>query len=408
MKKNLVLIHLESLNMLNFRMNPWLFPTLGLIEKKCITFDHYYSTATSTLMVISDLLYGGMEQHERCTSLRSIPERYAYSVSLLDDLREDGYYTGIYNYPFGGGDWESANDRHVAGFLQTIRIMQNYQQYIEVCEQTMEHSPFAMLACNVISNVSLNQYTDPGKHGVETDYWESGYYAMDRSVADIMHLLRKKGKMEDTIIIFYGDHGDDFWSHGGHGGLSHAIEPYAPLIHAPLFVWDGKERREAEHHAQLIQTSDLRGMIAAMLAGDAIIPSAKRKYCFSRNSYARQSIRRNQRNKSYSITDGRYLLLVSCRGLEMYDMLRDWICQNNLLRIFEYHGSFLKKKDNSVSDCQVHFSSFFNGRYQRMIRRKFYDMIPILRANVLRMYISAGLDERSMLQEMDFSSIRYP
>ena len=115
MKKNLLLVHLESLNVLNYRMNPELFPALREIEKQCMVFDHYYSTATSTLMAIGDLLYGGMKIYEVCDSLDFIPKEYCYSSSLFDDLKEQGYHTGIYIY-FDGADHESAEKRHLAGF----------------------------------------------------------------------------------------------------------------------------------------------------------------------------------------------------------------------------------------------------------------------------------------------------
>ena len=72
LKKNLLLLHLESLNLLNYKMNRDLFPTVSELEKKCKTFENYYSTATSTLMVVGDLLYGGMNLYEGCDSRKSI------------------------------------------------------------------------------------------------------------------------------------------------------------------------------------------------------------------------------------------------------------------------------------------------------------------------------------------------
>ena len=83
MKRNLILVHLESLNNVLYRMNPSFFPTIRKIEADSVFFSRYFSTATSTLMVLADIFYGGMEQYEQCTSLEDIPQNYIYSSSLL-------------------------------------------------------------------------------------------------------------------------------------------------------------------------------------------------------------------------------------------------------------------------------------------------------------------------------------
>ena len=72
--KNLLIIHLESLNNYNFLLNKYLFPFLNEIETQSVSFKKYFSTATSTLMTIGDLLYGGMDQYETSSSLDDAPE----------------------------------------------------------------------------------------------------------------------------------------------------------------------------------------------------------------------------------------------------------------------------------------------------------------------------------------------
>ena len=67
--RNLLLIHLESLNDTNYQTNKELFPTLRKWEQKSLSFSRYFSTATSTLMVLSDLAYGGMLHNEPCDGL---------------------------------------------------------------------------------------------------------------------------------------------------------------------------------------------------------------------------------------------------------------------------------------------------------------------------------------------------
>lgn len=404
--KNLLLLHLESLNLLNYKINPDLFPVVREMEKQCIVFDQYYSTATSTLMVIGDLLYGGMKLYEECDSLAAIPKEYCYSSSLFDDLKEQGYNTGIYIYP-DGADRESAETRHIAGFHNRMELIREYSKYVNAFDTKMNHQPFALMACNYISNLSFGSNVDINHYGMDTDYWEAGYRCMDRCCGDLLKLLEDKKLMNDTIVVLYGDHGDDYWGHGTHNGLAHAIEPNNLLIHTPLFIWDGIYREEPEHDQRLIQTSDLREIIMSMLNGKSIDNLPNRRYAISRNEYAAQPVREESFNKAYSVTEGRYLLMVSGKGLEMYDIKMDPACQNNVLRFFVYENGILKSNEQNAEIYRFHFSSFWNSREQRILRQKFYELRDILHDRALELYIAGGRSEKDMLDEMKFEKIVY-
>lgn len=67
--RNLLLVHLESLNYIVYQANKTIFPTLRYWEQRSLSFCNYFSTATSTMMVLSDLAYGGILQNEPCESL---------------------------------------------------------------------------------------------------------------------------------------------------------------------------------------------------------------------------------------------------------------------------------------------------------------------------------------------------
>jgi len=401
LKKNLLLLHLESLNLLNYKMNPDLFPIIKELEKHCKVFDQYYSTATSTLMVIGDLLYGGMKLYEGCDSLAAVPKEYCYSSSFFDDLREAGYHTGIYIYP-DGGDRESAETRHIAGFQSKMELIREYSRYVKVFDHIMDCPPFALMACNYISNLSYANYVDIGSYALDIDYWEAGYHCMDRCCGDLLKLLKNKDLMDNTVIVLYGDHGDDYWSHGAHNGLTHAIEPNNLLIHTPLILWDGVHREEPEYDHRLIQTSDLREMLMALLNGKAIENIPNRQYTISRNEYAAQPVRAESFNKAYSVTDGRYLLMVSSKGLEMYDTKMDPACQNNILRFFIYENGILKSNEKNKEALTFHFFYFWNNRNQRILRQKFYELRDVLYDKVLELYIAGGRNEKQMLDEMKF------
>ena len=403
MKKNLLLIHLESLNYLNYRMNTQLFSNLREIEKHCIVFERYYSTATSTLMVIGDLLYGGMNLYEGCESLNDIPEKYCYATSIFDDLKVQGYTTGIYIYP-DGGDRESAEARHLAGFKNKMELVRNYPNYLEAFKQKMKEQPFALMACNYISNLALNCHVDISTYDVNTNGWEAGFRCMDKHCGDLFSFLQDYKLLDNTVVVLYGDHGDDYWGHGMHKGLTHAIEPNNLLIHTPLFIWDGKSREEAETNLCLIQTSDLRQLIVTLLKGDKIEKFPKHQYVISRNEYAAQPVRAETFNKAYSVTDGKYMLMVSGKGLEMYDCMMDPSCMNDILRFFKYEDGILKENRNNKV-YGFHFRCYLDSREQRIIRQNFYKMVHVLYQKVLELYIAGGQKEDRMRKEMCFERL---
>lgn len=410
MRKNLLLVHLESLNYVNYKVNRHLFPNLHEIEKQCISFEKYFSTATSTLMVIGDLMYGGMEQYEECQNLDFVPTEYVYGSSLFDDLKREGYHTGIYIYP-DGGDREGAEKRHVAGFQNEMVLKSDYKEYLNAFEEGMHKEPFALMACNYISNLALNKYADHNKYGFDVMTWESGYRYMDQGVRELMNLLEKQGVLESTVIVFYGDHGDDYWSHGMRGGLTHAIEPGASLIHTPLFVWDSSILEGCSRN-DLISTADLRKLIYGLLNDDAslddvVSTAVKNEYLLSRNEYAAQSIRKESFNKAYSITDGKYLMMVTNNGLALFDIEMDPECHNNFLRFFVLDQGILKENIEKNRQYRFHFGYFWNIRNIRILRQHYNDLRERLYIKVLELYVAGKRSEKDMQEEMRFDLIDY-
>lgn len=405
--KNLLLIHLESLNYINYRLNRNMFPTLYKLESSGIFFDRYYSTATSTLMVVADLLYGGMAQYEQCKSLDYIPEEYPYESSLFDDLKAEGYYTALFVHP-DGGDRISAEKRHIAGFHNEMILKRDYHEFIEVLEEGMACEPFALMACNYISNLTFNKHEDRSKYDWAMDSWEIGYRGFDNFVKDLMDLLEKKNLRDSTMVVLYGDHGDDYWTHGFHQGLSHAIEPNELLIHMPLIILDSSVKG-VKTSEKLVASTDLRKIIYKVIvegiALENVLP--ENTTIVSRNEYAAQPLRLESFNKAYSITDGRYLLMVSSVGLEMYDVWMDSSCHNNLLRYFILTNNLLFDNSDLVGKLSHHFMDYMNIRTKRIVRQKFYEHWERLYEKVLKLYEAGKLSEQQMNNEMDFYTINY-
>ena len=407
--KNLLIIHLESLNYNNYNLNKDLFVFLSEFEKKCILFTNYFSTATSTLMVIGDLLYGGMDQYEKSTTLDDIPKSYLYSSTLFDELKEKGYRTGIYVFP-DGNNRESAEKKHLAGFNNSMVLKSDYDEYIRAMDLVTEEQPFALMGCNYISNSSFNKYADSSLCNNSFDRWKKGYEALDKSVKDLINLLQDKELLESTVIVLYGDHGDDYFTHGLKHGMTHAIEPNALLIHTPLLVYDPDLIKCSHVEHGLLETTDLREMIWNAVMGYDWIEKWKetsKEVIYSRSAYAAQPIGSTHYYKGYSISDGIFLLCVTQDGMEMYHIRMDADCHNNLLARFNYDGGIIR--DDFIEEEYRQYSDWewgifgYNSRCH--IRQKFYYLRRKLYEKTLHSYIAGNRDETAMLEEMRFDLI---
>lgn len=408
--RNLVFIHLESLNFVNYRVNKSLFPNLSFWENKSLSFSNYYSTATSTLMVVGDLMYGGMFQYEICEDMNVIPKKYYYEKSLFDILKEQGYETKALYYP-DAGDGKSAQKRKLVGFQSDLDITLDYEEYIsEINRILKKEKPFALMLCNTISNVSLNHYIQNLYFESGLDRWKKGYEFIDSCIGEIIKLLCEEGLMKNTTIIFYGDHGDDYFTHGNHEGLTHAIEPYANLIHTPFWIYDNRLVENGECK-DLICTIDIKNIVEMLLKmpdirfswHDLHIPL--QKYVFARNAYAAQPERSGSFNKGYCVVDGKFLLMASNNGLELYDIEMDVECHDNLLNYFIYKDKLLHLNQELNSTMRFHYRYIFNMNTIRQIRQVFYYYRERLYEEVQKLYSIAEC--KNEIKELCFEKIHY-
>lgn len=91
--KNLILFHLESINNIFLYMRKDSFKNLNKIMGYSTVYTKYYSTATSTFMVISDLLYGTTKIFEDSTTLEGMYSISPKGESLFEELYKKGYKT---------------------------------------------------------------------------------------------------------------------------------------------------------------------------------------------------------------------------------------------------------------------------------------------------------------------------
>lgn len=345
MKKNIVFIHLESLNQAIYSHRQW-FPCLNSIVPHALRFNNFISSATSSFMAVSDLLHGDDNVLEHNVNFEVGLSVNRKSPALFDQLRQAGYRTAGLGFP---QNWAS---------FDTIWSEQDRFQWFDTADQMLHKAerviadrsqPFALYIWNLSSHLC---YQDGYKAAGDNSFirWQRGYESMDNTVGDILRLLMNHQQMENTTLVIFGDHGDDFWNHGLYGGFAHGIEPYTSLVHTPAFIYDSNYKARDINH--LVSMVDLQKTVlemqdipvAATHTETWSALSGGRKYCFSRNLFAAQQGETPQTplRKGYAITSELFHLLYVNDEYKMYAWQADGANQFNLLE-------YLKTDESGVA-----------------------------------------------------------
>lgn len=190
-------------------------------------------------------------------------------------------------------------------------------------------------------------------------------------------------------------------------GYAHATEPYSNVISTPLIMhipgYEGPHIRN-----ELISAIDIKDIILKLVETDAkdIADVRNRGHIFSRNLYAAQKGRRLSLNKGYSVANEEYLLMVTHRGLELYNHVLD---PQNTCNILEFYK--MDKKGNIVFNAE--FKELKSGHFLFYFRtveiNHVIEQYKILRQSLLKevheIYGKANISRSFISQELAFNKI---
>jgi hypothetical protein len=95
-----------------------------------------------------------------------------------------------------------------------------------------------------------------------------GYVRLDSSVRQFLAILTEMDLLRNSVIVFYGDHGDELWSHVLNGGWCHVVTPYASQCWTPLFIYDADCKPGSTN--QLASMIDLKETLIKRILPDFI------------------------------------------------------------------------------------------------------------------------------------------
>jgi hypothetical protein len=247
-RPDILIVHVESLRSDMLRAD--VAPSMVALAKESLVPRHHLTTGTNTGTGVFGILEGLLSPYyplARRDHFQPLPLRllkalgYRVSVYFANNFR---VYDGLYDLFFGGladftytGPGEpvfAADGQMVDAYLASIRnappdaprfdyVILDSTHYDYSYPPAFEKFTPAMtldlgFRDGIIVREGINDELKPRAAFVKNRYQNSVLYA-DSLVQEIVDTLRQTQRLERTIVVVTGDHGEEFWEHGafGHG-----------------------------------------------------------------------------------------------------------------------------------------------------------------------------------------------
>lgn len=337
--KNLVIFHLESISRQRLAEFAPAFPNTLRLMREGVVFDHFFSSATSTVMVLTYLFHANDYEVDTSTTFDGmVPARN--NPNLFAILQDAGYRSSLICLN-GHAATRPVRLRAWDDGLPTLWDTNDFPSLFARFDELTDRPPFAIYVWDLLTHIEHSLALAPQSRGL-TDQIERACAAADDAVGVMRQTLERKGLLDDTLVVLYGDHGDDCWTHGYKGGMIHGTEPYTAIIATPFAIRDSGLAPGVR--ADLASTIDITPTCLSLLGIDAgmrfphsgvDLAHATRDFAYAQNFTANQPDRVEAGiAKAFSITDRTYTLMASSRGLEMYAHRLDPGNHCNLLHFF--------------------------------------------------------------------------
>lgn len=403
-KKNVIILHMESINCEIMSKYAYCFENLNKFKSNMKFFNKYYSSATSTLMVISDLMFGETNTFEESNYLEDIFSIRTNKNSILKELSTLGYYTKSYivSHPYNAFDSMNKLNSVInpTGELLYTDSLNAFEHSLNI--DTSKNEKFAFFIADLVSHISYSNSRCSEKYSNICKRFEDRYMRLDKTIGIIFNTLINNNRLKDTIILLYGDHGEEYFFHDFHQGFTHAIEPLNYIIHCPFFIYcDGLDNIVSN---ELLSTIDIKTLIVNLIEGKNSV--IKNKYVYSRNLFKNQVKLRYFLNKSYVLTDGNYIFIFSNRGVGLFCNLFDSGNSLNLLSFFNIRKNSIKFKNKFKYAISGHFVKLFSNKFIEEIIKVYINMSTELRNRLITLGVKdIDFSNNQKLYELKLSLI---
>lgn len=357
-KKNVILLHLESISNEIYNNHIHTFPKLSELMSQSLVLNKYFSSATSSATSLIGLFFGNDFESDKFPIYTELYLDNCYQKNMYKILQENGYdVLGLSYNEYPGDEINDFNMWQVE--KQNYEIRNTFEDFEERLREFILHSenPFALHVWNLMPQVGHSDFsTRRGRTVIERT--DISYISLENTIETIIDALNERGIMDDTIIIGYGDHGDDKWTRALNKGFTHIIEPYLNVIKTPAFIYDSRIGKGIFN--DIVSSVDIKKTTLFLLGieNDEDFPyqginifESRNKVVYSQNLLTNQRqdftifvdwVKRlnnfsdnDHRNKAFCAINDNYNMLVSDHGIEFFLHSSDPGNYNNLLDFFE-------------------------------------------------------------------------
>jgi len=265
--KNILLIGVDTLradSLSPYGADPRITPNLSSMAENGVLFEQVRSQAPWTLPSFASMLTGRLASEIGSTIYTGyLPDR---NITISEFLLERGYTTATICSNTWLGNEQSGFEQGVeemwfeynAEAAESVEVAKNFiarssgRDWFCFLHLMDPHVPYAP------PEEFVNLLTDPGYDGEigevfgAIEDWKSGTVIpeqkdierarnlylgevadVDKSVGNLLDYLEENGLLENTLVIFSADHGEEFFEHDG---FEHGHTHYDELVHMPLII----------------------------------------------------------------------------------------------------------------------------------------------------------------------------
>lgn len=221
-------------------------PNIERLAKEASVFEHAYSPATYTALVLPSILSSlapSQVTFARGSGRRRVAENVVWLPALL---RQAGYRTTaiqtsvrVFSRASGLGlergfdryD-DSVKAKHRGGTLRGAHAKEQVDLAIPHLKSGKQ--PFFLWVHLLEPHYAYEPPKEARRFGEErVDLYDAEIWEADRQLGRLLNALRKRKLWDDTIVIVSGDHGEEF---GEHGQRFHGSNLYEPQVRTALIL----------------------------------------------------------------------------------------------------------------------------------------------------------------------------
>lgn len=267
-------------------LDPNIMPNLWQFSSdQAIRFNQHYSGGNRTRMGLFSLFYGlypnywySFEQQKIGPVLMDAMLFQNYQMTV--NTSQSFTYPELYNTLFVNVPLEYTHELKDESIPAWKRDEINISDILQFIDKREDGRPFFAF---MFFEATHAPYTFSEKDVIKSDYLEdmnyakldliygidqiknryiNASYSVDKQVGRLLDYLRDENLLDNTIVLFTGDHGEEFMEKGnwGHG---HNAVFCAPQVHVPLVLWiPGRNHKKVDTPTS---HADIPGTLAPFL-----------------------------------------------------------------------------------------------------------------------------------------------